>query len=107
MAQRFAVAWDWQRDQRMIFAEIIPEKLSPSYCAVGATHSMNVAMVKATDDDDSDVLPISLDGVTIARLARLSRACGAHPAALAASLLHDILADDEAVNVLDRPCRLN
>jgi hypothetical protein len=89
----------------MILSEIIPEKLSPSYCGADATRSNDIAMMKP--DDDSELLPISLDAATVARLARLSRACGAHPAALAASLLHDILLDDEAVNVLDRPCRLN
>ena len=80
--------------------------LQLSYCAADATRSLNIGMVKDTDDD-TNVLPVNLDDETVARLARLSRATGAHPAALAASLLRDILADAEAVNVLDRPCRLN
>ena len=73
-----------------------------SYCAGGTTHTHHAAL-----DDDSELLPISLDGVTVARLCRLARACGDHPAKIAARLLHDILADDEAANVLDKPCRLN
>ena len=76
-----------------------------SYCAADTTHTHHAAMAKI--DDESELLPIALDGVTVARLCRLAQACGDHPAKLAASLLHDILADDEAANVLDKPCRLN
>ena len=98
MAPRIAVAGDWQWCRLMIFSEIIPEKHRSPYCAADTTRTHHAAM--ANIDDDTELLPISLDGVTVARLCRLARACGDHPAKIAASLLHDLLADDEAANVI-------
>lgn len=51
-------------------------------------------------DDTPNVLPLELGNKTMARLLRLAAACGDSPEKIAASLLHDILADDEAVNVM-------
>ena len=56
-----------------------------------------------TAHDDTETLPIPLDGKTVERLLRLARACGDAPDKVAASLLRDILADDEAVNILECP----
>lgn len=44
-------------------------------------------------------VPIPLDADSIARLARLARACGRHPIDLAADLLRDLLIEDERVNI--------
>ena len=70
---------------------------------VAATNRVNAADMGTAHDDDSETLPIPLDGKTVERLLRLARACGDDPATIAASLLRDILADDEAVNILERP----
>jgi len=59
--------------------------------------------MKTRTDEDSNVFPLELDDKTVARLLRLARACGDDPARIASSLLHDILADDEAVNAIDPP----
>ena len=67
-----------------------------SSCGLVATHAHPRTM--ANIDDDSELLPIPLDGITVARLVRLARACGDRPAEVAASLLRDLLADDEALN---------
>lgn len=55
---------------------------------------------------------VPLDGDTIDRLMNLSDICHADPVAVAASLLHDILADDADAHALiepanDRPTTLN
>lgn len=44
-------------------------------------------------------IKISLDGETARRLANLSNICHADPNKVAASLLHDVLADDEEANI--------
>jgi hypothetical protein len=52
-------------------------------------------------DDDAPVrwISIPLDPRTAARLANLSDECHADPVQVAASLLHDVLADDEQANL--------
>ncbi len=45
------------------------------------------------------VLPVPLDAATEARLRRLAVVCGDDPVAVASSLLHDILLDDELAHV--------
>lgn len=51
-----------------------------------------------------NTIEIELDSLTAERLERLARACGeADPMTIAASLLHDILRDDEETNCLGRP----
>ena len=70
---------------------------------VAATNRVNAADMGTTHDDDTETLPIPLDGKTVERLLRLARACGDSPVAVASSLLRDILADDDAVNVLECP----
>lgn len=62
------------------------------------------AMSESSDrkDDEIEEVVIPLDRVTIARLARLSRIVGDHPTSVAASLLHDILKDDELHNEIER-----
>jgi predicted transcriptional regulator len=51
-------------------------------------------------DEEEERVPfsIALDGETIDRLMRLSDACHADPRKVAASLLHDLLKDDEFEN---------
>lgn len=52
-----------------------------------------------TDDDEETVwFSIPLNGATIDRLMNLSNICHAPPVQVAASLLHDILKDDEATH---------
>jgi hypothetical protein len=48
-----------------------------------------------TDDDEIVWFSIPLNGETIERLMNLSNECHAEPVQVAASLLHDILKDDE------------
>lgn len=52
-----------------------------------------------TAEDDVEVVPMELplSRRTIAWLARLHRATGDRPADIVASMLHDIMADDESV----------
>jgi hypothetical protein len=52
------------------------------------------------DDEAPPVrwISIPLDAETAARLAHLSDECHADPVSVAASLLHDVLADDEAAH---------
>lgn len=53
----------------------------------------------ARDDNEVSVpFSISLDGETIDRLMSLSKHCRADPRAVAASLLRDLLRDDELFN---------
>lgn len=53
----------------------------------------------AKETDDTVVwFSIPLDGATIDRLMNLSNVCHAEPVKVAASLLHDILKDDEESN---------
>ena len=52
-----------------------------------------------TDDEDTVWIKIPLDGQTAARLRNLSDVCHAAVHAVAASLLHDVLADDEEYNI--------
>lgn len=42
-----------------------------------------------------EIIPIPLDPATFTRLCALARACGAHPIDIAASLLHDVLKDND------------
>jgi hypothetical protein len=53
------------------------------------------------NEDDEPVVwfSIPLSGATVERLMNLSNICHAEPTKIAASLLHDILADDEASNL--------
>lgn len=57
-------------------------------------------MPKNSADNFPNVVHVQLDEKTKARLLRLAKACGDAPELIAASLLRDILADDEAINVL-------
>jgi hypothetical protein len=50
-------------------------------------------------DDDIEIVPIPLDQLTIARLARLGRITGGRPSELAGLLLRDLMRDDEEFNV--------
>jgi hypothetical protein len=58
-----------------------------------------------SDADDLPKIRLVLDvsQETIARLQSLSDICHADPRAVAASLLHDILKDDEAAHFLTAP----
>jgi len=57
-------------------------------------------MSKPIDDLKETVwISIPLDATTAARLQNLSDVCHAAPTNVAASLLHDILADDEEANL--------
>jgi hypothetical protein len=50
----------------------------------------------STDDDEVQVIfDIPLDGATVERLMALSAVCRQDPKKVAASLLHDILKDDQ------------
>ncbi len=49
--------------------------------------------------DDTVVITIPLSGETAERLQNLADFCHADPRSVAASLLHDILKDDEEYNV--------
>ena len=51
------------------------------------------------DPKETVWISIPLDGVTAARLQNLSDVCHAAPINVAASLLHDILKDDEEANL--------
>ncbi len=51
------------------------------------------------DPQDTVWISIPLDSATAARLQNLSDACHAAPTNVAASLLHDVLKDDEAENL--------
>lgn len=51
------------------------------------------------DDDDLHILPIPVDAETVARLVKLADKVGKHPIDCAASLLHDLMRDDEMENV--------
>jgi hypothetical protein len=51
------------------------------------------------DQNETIWISIPLDAATAARLQSLSDVCHAAPTNVAASLLHDILADDEAENL--------
>ena len=55
-----------------------------------------------SDDDHHDVvcIPIPLSQETVRRLQALSNICHADPVKIAASLLHDVLKDDEESNFL-------
>ena len=60
-------------------------------------------------DDDTITIEVEIDDETEAHLLRLSRVCGDSPGKIAASLLHDILADDQTFNEVEaiRPASLN
>lgn len=58
-----------------------------------------MALYVPFDDDEAEIVPIPLDRETIARLARLARFVGDNPIRCASSLLHDLMRDDEMVNV--------
>lgn len=51
------------------------------------------------EDQPTLWIKIPLDGDTVRRLANLSDICHADPVRVAASLLHDVLADDEEANI--------
>jgi len=51
-----------------------------------------------TKQIEDGVLIVSLDAETVERLLALARLCGDDPASMAASLLHDLLEDDEFYN---------
>lgn len=53
-----------------------------------------------SDRQQKTVLNIPLDDDTVSRLMNLSGICGSRPADVAASLLHDILKDDEDAHFL-------
>ena len=50
------------------------------------------------DDDDYTIYQLPLDDDTVERLHALSKATKVPPVVLAASLLHDVLRDDEITN---------
>lgn len=54
-----------------------------------------------TGSDDKDIVWVSvpLDAATAARLENLADICHAPKTAVAASLLHDVLADDEQAHI--------
>jgi hypothetical protein len=67
-------------------------------------------MPRPTDDTENIVwISVPLDGETAARLLNLSDVCHAEPVSVAASLLHDILKDDEIAHTEPPPScvRLN
>lgn len=68
-----------------------------------------VATMRILTDEEEEKVPFSipLDGETIDRLMRLSDICHADPRAVAASLLHDILKDDEAAHEPAAPTTSN
>lgn len=55
-------------------------------------------MVQDHDEDDVHWLRVPLDAATVARLHGLADMCHAEPISIAASLLHDVLKDDEAAH---------
>ena len=55
-------------------------------------------MGSPADQDEGDVLPISLDRETLAWLAEISAIHGEHPRVIAASMLRAIMFDDEAAH---------
>ena len=52
-------------------------------------------------DTEETVLVLPIDAETTTRLLRLAAVCGSDPVALAASLLHDILLDDDLAHRLE------
>lgn len=57
-------------------------------------------MMNLPEDDSSTIwIKVPVDGETARRLAALSDVCHADPIKVAASLLHDVLADDEEANI--------
>jgi len=54
---------------------------------------------RSNDPEETVFLELAIDRETADRLLELSRFCQADPNTIAASLLHDILADDEAANI--------
>ena len=57
------------------------------------------------DDADDELVPIPMDRETRARLVKLSIVTGAKPSRLAASLLRDVLREDELFNAPAPPAR--
>ena len=55
--------------------------------------------MRDTEDDDTVTFPLRVDRETAERLIRLAADCEAEPRSVAAALLHDMLADDAAMNV--------
>lgn len=51
------------------------------------------------EDQNTIWIRIPLDGETVRRLQNLSNECHAEPMKVAASLLHDLLKDDEEANL--------
>ena len=60
-------------------------------------------------NEDTITIEVEIDDETEAHLLRLSRVCGDSLGKIAASLLHDILADDQTFNEVEaiRPASLN
>lgn len=56
------------------------------------------------DEEDVEIVPIPLDRVSLARLARLSRVTGKRELELAGALLADVLRDDDEAH---RPSTFN
>lgn len=55
------------------------------------------------DDEDQTVFPVALDDKTVARLMEICDEAKAPPAAVIASILHDVLEDDAFENDPDFP----
>jgi hypothetical protein len=64
---------------------------------------MNEGLIRETEmsskADDTVVIAVPLSGETAERLRNLADFCHADPRTVAASLLHDILKDDEEYNI--------
>jgi len=57
--------------------------------------------MSAQADDDTTLITIPVDGETLRRLVKIADMSHAAPKAVAASLLHDILKDDEDAHLLE------
>lgn len=55
------------------------------------------------NDDGAVIVPVELDQESLRRLVQLGKDAGLHPVELAASLLHDVLLDDERAHANTRP----
>ena len=78
-----------------------------SHCGIRPPRSQTAAMTNI--NEDTITIEVEIDDETEAHLLRLSRVCGDSPGKIAASLLHDILADDQTFNEVEaiRPASLN
>lgn len=55
-------------------------------------------MTELDDEEELVLFSVPLNGATVERLMRLADICHADPRKIAASLLHDVLAEDEAAH---------